>query len=758
MLLFQPDLAVQDNITKTSSTNLIMIQTVVKRDGRVVGYNEEKIKSAIRKAMLTTELGEDESLINKISVRVGLNGRERMTVEEIQDAVELELMNSPRKEVAKRYIAYRDQRSIARRAKTRDMFQEIIEAKNNDITRENANMNTDSPAGMMMKFASETTKPFVDDYLLTEEAREAVRHGYIHIHDKDYYPTKSLTCVQHPLDVILKNGFVAGHGESRPAKRIETASVIACISLETAQNEMHGGQAIPAFDFYLAPFVRSTFIEEVKNIEALDGCDLSHLYNIKLKDFVAATLDGLTGDERRLQHAVNRTVSRVHQAMEAFIHNMNTIHSRGGNQVVFSSINYGTDTSAEGRCVIRELLNSTYEGVGNGATAIFPIQIWKKKRGVSYLPDDPNYDLYCLACKVTARRFFPNFVNLDATFNQHEKWSADDPERYRYEVATMGCRTRVFEDRYGEKTSIGRGNLSFTTINIVRLAIETMNIRDYEERIDAFFKKLDNILEIAARQLNDRFEFQRTALVRQFPLLMSRLWVGSSELKPDETIAPVINHGTLGIGFIGLAECLVALTGKHHGESEDSQRLGLRIVSHMRSRANEFSERYNHNYSILATPAEGLSGKFTAKDRKSFGIIEGITDKVYYTNSNHVPVGYHCSPRHKAEVEAPYHELTRGGHIFYVEIDGDATHNPEAISDIVDLMDRYNIGYCSVNHNRNRCMNCGYEDASDGLDVCPECGSHNIDRLQRITGYLVGTTDRWNNAKLAELNDRVVHK
>ena len=758
MLLFQPDLAAQDNITKTSSTHLIMIQTVVKRDGRVVGYNEEKIKSAIRKAMLTTELGEDESLINKISVRVGLNGRERMTVEEIQDAVELELMNSPRKEVAKRYIAYRDQRSIARRAKTRDMFQEIIEAKNNDITRENANMNTDSPAGMMMKFASETTKPFVDDYLLTEEAREAVRHGYIHIHDKDYYPTKSLTCVQHPLDAILKNGFVAGHGESRPAKRIETASVIACISLETAQNEMHGGQAIPAFDFYLAPFVRSTFIEEVKNIEALDGCDLSHLYNIKLKDFATATLDGLTGDERRLQHAINRTVSRVHQAMEAFIHNMNTIHSRGGNQVVFSSINYGTDTSAEGRCVIRELLNSTYEGVGNGATAIFPIQIWKKKRGVSYLPDDPNYDLYCLACKVTARRFFPNFVNLDATFNQHEKWSADDPERYRYEVATMGCRTRVFEDRYGEKTSIGRGNLSFTTINIVRLAIETMNIRDYEERIDAFFKKLDNILEIAARQLNDRFEFQRTALVRQFPLLMSKLWVGSSELKPDETIAPVINHGTLGIGFIGLAECLVALTGKHHGESEDSQRLGLRIVSHMRSRANEFSERYNHNYSILATPAEGLSGKFTAKDRKSFGIIDGITDKVYYTNSNHVPVGYHCSPRHKAEVEAPYHELTRGGHIFYVEIDGDATHNPEAISDIVDLMDRYNIGYCSVNHNRNRCMNCGYEDASDGLKVCPECGSHNIDRLQRITGYLVGTTDRWNNAKLAELNDRVVHK
>ena len=735
-----------------------MIQTVVKRDGRIVGYNEEKIKAAIRKAMLTTELGEDESLIQKIADRIGAHGSERMTVEEIQDMVELELMNSPRKEVAKRYIAYRDQRSIARKAKTRDMFQEIIEAKNNDITRENANMNTDSPAGMMMKFASETTKPFVDDYLLSPEARDAVRSNYLHIHDKDYYPTKSLTCVQHPLDHILEYGFVAGHGESRPAKRIETASIIACISLETAQNEMHGGQAIPAFDFYLAPFVRSSFEEEVTNIENLTGRDLSSMKKTKFDDYVYRSLEGLEGDERLLQHAVNRTVSRVHQAMEAFIHNMNTIHSRGGNQVVFSSINYGTDTSAEGRCIIRELLHSTYEGVGNGATAIFPIQIWKKKRGVSYLPTDRNYDLYRLACKVTARRFFPNFVNLDATYNQHEKWRADDPKRYLYEVATMGCRTRVFENRYGEKTSVGRGNLSFSTINLVRLAIECMPIQDRSERIEAFFRKLDDILEITARQLCDRFDFQKTALVKQFPLLMSKLWNGGEKLGPEDTIESVINQGTLGIGFIGLAECLIALTGKHHGESEDSQALGLRIVGHMRSRVNDFCERYQHNFSVLATPAEGLSGKFTAKDRKTFGIIPGVTDKVYYTNSNHVPVYYHCSPRHKAEVEAPYHALTGGGHIFYVEIDGDATHNPDAISAIVDLMDQNNIGYCSVNHNRNRCMNCGYEDATADLQVCPKCGSHAIDRLQRITGYLVGTTDRWNNAKLAELNDRVVHK
>ncbi|MDE6448949.1 MAG: anaerobic ribonucleoside-triphosphate reductase, partial [Muribaculaceae bacterium] len=455
-----------------------MIQTVLKRDGRVVGYNEEKIKAAIRKAMLQTKLGEDEGLIMKIVDRIGVTGNEQMSVEEIQDRVELELMKSTRKEVAKRYIAYRNQRSIARRAKTRDMFLEIIEAKNNDVTRENANMNTDSPAGMMMKFASETTKPFVDDYLLSEEAREAVNNGYLHIHDKDYYPTKSLTCVQHPLDRILKAGFVAGHGESRPAKRIETASIIGCISLETAQNEMHGGQAIPAFDFYLAPYVRSSFIEEIKKLEDVTGEDLSDLYHVDLKDYVHRSLDGLVGRERLVAHAVNETASRVHQAMEAFIHNMNTIHSRGGNQVVFSSINYGTDTSAEGRCIIRELLNSTYEGVGNGATAIFPIQIWKKKRGVNYLPDDPNYDLYQLACKVTARRFFPNFVNLDATFNQHESWRPDDPVRYKYEVATMGCRTRVFENRFGEKTSIGRGNISFSTINIVRLAIECMNIVD----------------------------------------------------------------------------------------------------------------------------------------------------------------------------------------------------------------------------------------------------------------------------------------
>ncbi|MCI5707559.1 MAG: anaerobic ribonucleoside triphosphate reductase [Odoribacter sp.] len=734
-----------------------MIQTVLKRDGRIVGFNEEKIIAAVRRAMLHTDKGEDMELARDIADRIACRGQEQMSVEEIQDCVEMELMKSRRKDVAQVYIAYRNQRSVARKAKTRDIFLEIIETKSNDVTRENANMNADTPAGMMMKFASETTKPFVDDYLLTAEVKEAVRQGYIHIHDKDYYPTKSLTCVQHPLDKILKHGFFAGHGESRPAKRIETASILGCISLETAQNEMHGGQAIPAFDFYLAPYVRSSFVEEVKVLEDMLGKNFKHLYDYPVKDYVKRDLDGLDGDERVLQHAVNRTVGRVHQAMEAFIHNMNTIHSRGGNQVVFSSVNYGTDISAEGRCIIREMLLSTYRGVGNGVTAIFPIQIWKKKRGVNYLPDDPNYDLYELACKVSARRFFPNFINLDATFNRHELWKADDPQRYRYETATMGCRTRVFENRNGEKTSIGRGNLSFSTVNIVRIAIECMSIADKEERIGAFFKKLDSVLDLTALQLHRRLEFQKTAKAKQFPLLMSALWNGSENLKPEDTIESVIEQGTLGIGFIGLAECLVALTGKHHGEDADAQQLGLRIVTYMRDKANSYAAQYGHNYSVLATPAEGLSGKFTIKDRKSFGVIPGVTDREYYTNSNHVPVYYKCSARHKAEVEAPYHDLTRGGHIFYVEIDGDATKNPFAIMSVVDMMDYYNMGYCSVNHNRNRCMDCGHEDAVDSEEVCPVCGSWNMDCLQRITGYLVGTTDRWNRAKLAELHDRVRH-
>ena len=735
-----------------------MIKRVKKRDGRVVEFNNQKIVAAILKAMDVTESGEDIVLAAKIADTISRSEKEEMGVEEIQDCVEMELMKSPRKEVAKKYIAYRNKRSLARNAKSNEIFQEIIDAQANDITRENANMNADTPAGMMMKFASEATKAYVDSCMLSEDVREAVKNGYIHIHDKDYYPTKSLTCIQHPLDKILEHGLKAGHGESRPAKRIETASVLACISMETVQNEMHGGQAIPAFDYYLAPYVRKTFQEELKKIGAFENKDYSYLNEVKIDDYLKRDLTGMLGDERVIQHCINQTVGRVHQSMEAFVHNMNTIHSRGGNQVVFSSINYGTDTSAEGRCIIREILNTTYEGVGNGSTAIFPIQIWKKKRGISYLPTDRNYDLYKFACKVSARRFFPNFLNLDASYNQDDAWKEDDPRRFEHEVATMGCRTRVYGNKFGPKTSIGRGNLSFTTVNIVRIAIETMGIENRDERIAKFFEKLDWALDIAAKQLNERFDFQKTALKKQFPLLMNGLWLGSENLKDCDTIESVMNQGTLSIGFIGLAETLIALIGKHHGESAEAQELGLRIIKHMSERVEGYAETYQHNFTFFATPAEGLSGRFTRMDRKKFGIIPGVTDKEYYTNSSHIPVYFHCTPQHKAEIEGPYHKYENAGHIFYVEIDGDATHNPEAIMSIVDLMDKYDIGYGSVNHNRNRCLDCGYEDATDGLEECPHCHGHNIDTLQRITGYLVGTTNRWNSAKLAELKDRVVHK
>ena len=753
---------------------------IIKRDGRITEFDEQRIIKAITLAMSHTSGGVDIDLATKIadSVQNQIKDKIQVSVYEIQDLVEKKLMGSSRKEVAQEYITYRYNRDVARKAKSKDMFLEIIETKSNDVTRENANMNADTPAGMMMKFASETTKPFVDDFLLSNEARKAVKDGYIHIHDKDYYPTKSLTCLQHPLDKILKNGFRAGHGSSRPAKRIETASIIGCISLETVQNEMHGGQAIPAFDYYLAPYVRLTYKEEVKKIEKVIDEDLSRLYDKEIKDYIKAETKDLKGDEKYIQLAINGTVDRVHQAMEAFIHNMNTIHSRGGNQVVFSSINYGTDDSPEGRCIIREMLLSTEKGVGNGETPIFPIQIWKKKRGVNYLPEDRNYDLYKLACKVSAKRFFPNFLNLDASFNKHEKWRADDPNRYYYEVATMGCRTRVFGNRHGEDTSIGRGNLSFTTVNLVKIAIEAAkeaqtNLRmnfelgkdsekfmteKYNKEVKKIFlNKLETYTDIAARQLYDRYKFQCTAVAKQFPLLMSGLWQDSEKLHPSERVEEVLKHGTLGIGFIGLAECLIALTGKHHAESEKSQKLGIEIITQMKDACDRYSERYDLNYTLLGTPAEGLAGRFTKMDRKEFGTIIGVTDRDYYTNSNHVPVWYKCTAEQKAKIEAPYHKLTNAGHIFYIELDGDATHNPETVEAVVDLMDKYDMGYGSINHTRSRCLDCGFENADADLKECPICHSENIDTIQRITGYLVGTTSRWNKGKLAELHDRVTH-
>lgn len=731
---------------------------VIKRDGRTVDFNPERIRRAVNAARCAVKQ-DDLFLVDTVTSEVAAQCVDGISVEEIQDLVEQELVNYGAEEVAKAYHSYREERTKARNAKSDQTISDIVACAKNEVTRENANMNSDTPAGMMMKISSETSKRYVDDYLLSSEARKFVEDNLLHVHDKDYYPTRSLTCVQSPIDRILNGGFRAGHGESRPAKRIETASILSCISIEQTQNEQHGGQSIPAFDFYMAPYVRKTYIEELKKIEDMLHVNLKHLYEVEIADYInmPSVASNTLSDANFQQFAINQTVHRVHQAMEALVHNLNEIHSRGGNQVVFSSLNYGTDTSAEGRCVIRELLNTTYRGVGNGSTAIFPIQILKIKDGVNKKPGDPNYDLYQLACKVTAKRFFPNFLNLDASFNKDEAWNPEDPRRFEHEVATMGCRTRVYENRHGEKTSIGRGNLSFSTMNLPGLALSVMHIQDQAERINTFFSKLSKLTDVTIKQLLKRYEFQCEALVKQFPLLMSGMWIESEKLQPTDKVAPVLKHGTLGVGFIGLAECLIALIGKHHGESAEAQRLGLSIVGSIKNQVDICSKKYNLNFSVLATPAEGLSGKFTKKDRKKYGVVPGVTDKDYYTNSNHVPVYYHCSAKHKAAVEGPYHELTRGGHIFYVELDGDATHNVQAIDDIVKLMDKYNIGYASVNHNRNRCLVCGYEDASNNLQICPQCGSTHIDRLQRITGYLVGTTDRWNDGKLAELKDRVTH-
>lgn len=729
---------------------------IKKRDGRLVPFDITRIEHAIKSAC--NEVGTTGLDIAQVAKNVEARCYNGIEVEAIQDLVETELMSAGATKVAKAYILFREERNRARTRKQDAVITSVVNAERNDVTRENANSASETPAGMMMKVASENSKEYASKYLISEDVRDAVKNNILHIHDFDYYLTRSLTCLQHPVNALLSSGFKAGHGESRSAKRIETASILSAISMETIQNEMHGGQAIPAFDFYMAPYVRKTYIEEIEKLEAFTHTDLSALKKEEVEEYIVAPTDGVIATiQRAKQHAINMTVNRVHQAMEAFLHNMNTIHSRGGNQVVFSSINYGTDTSAEGRCVMRELLNSTYRGVGNGSTAIFPIQIWKKKRGVNFLPEDKNYDLYQLACKVTARRFFPNFLNLDAPFNTSEKWDANDPNRYLYEVATMGCRTRVFENRFSDNTSVGRGNLSFSTINLPGLALTVRHIENREERKAAFISALNKALAITCKQLRERYEFQCQAMAKQFPLLMSGMWMGSEHLKPNDEVRSVLKHGTLGIGFIGLAECLVALTGKHHGEDEEAQRFGIEIIEKMRDFAKESSDRYDLNFSVLATPAEGLSGKFTKKDKKKFGIIPGVTDRDYYTNSNHVPVYYKCSAAHKAAIEAPYHDLTRGGHIFYVELDGDATHNVQAVQDVVALMDKHNIGYGSINHNRNRCMDCGYEDASSNLEECPCCDSDNIDKLQRITGYLVGTTDRWNSGKLAELNDRVTH-
>ena len=751
-----------------------MSSKIRKRSGHQVDFDMQKIFTAVELAF--ESCGKKcpdtfRSILNQNTNKFKTAG----TVEKIQDEIENLLLSCGYVKIYKHFATYRAQRAEYREKMKKQDFTSIISLEINDITTDNGNMNAQSPAGMMMKFASETTKQFSKDTLLAPDVLAAMNANRIYVHDLDYYPTRSLTCVQTPLNKVLNEGMVAGHGEIRGVKHIETAATVAMISLETSQNEMHGGQSIPAFDFYMAPYVRLAFIDELKKIEETSFRDLSEFYNLELADYEPVGV-------HYIDLAIKRTVRRVHQAMEGFIHNANNIHSRGGNQVVFSSINYGTDTSAEGRLIIREVLKCTMEGVGNGATAIFPIHVFKCKEGVNKNPGDPNYDLYKMSWPVAARRFFPNYLNLDSTFNKDEAWDANDPERYMHEVATMGCRTRTYENGFGPKTSVGRGNLSFTSINLPGLAIETAietgfykkTDTGYEinpdcttsisERIKLFRKKLKANADIVAKQLDDRFKFQSKALAKQFPLLMSKLWVGSEGLKQNDTIESVINQGTLAVSFIGLAEALIMLTGKHHGEDAYSQSLGLELVEYLYTLCKGYTQEYGHNYGCFATPAEGLSGRFTVVDRKKYGIIKDVTDKDYYTNSSHVPVWYHCTPQHKAEIECPYHKFETAGHIFYVETDGDLNKNPEYIDAINRMAWKNDCGYNAINHNQMRCSCCNYEPDEEvnfkqiveGTGVCPKCGAP-MSSLSRCTGYLIDVYEKQTFGKKAEIAARVPH-
>lgn len=748
-----------------------------KRSGHQVPFDMNKIYTAVESAF--ESCGKKcpatfRSILNQNTNKF----KTAATVERIQDEIETLLLSCGHIDIYKHFSSYRDKRRVMREMKQAEVYKSIVNTERNDITNDNANQNTETPSGMMYKFGAEGTKAFGKD-MLAPRFRTPFESGYIHIHDFDHYVFGAFNCLQSPMDRIMNGGLNSGHGEARSPKRIETASFLCMISLETTQNEMFGGQGIPAFDFYLAPFVRKTYEQEIDKIAEVLKWDEDKIVEYKdypIKDYLPELFDN-----EWIKMAVERTRNRVYQAMESFIHNANAIHSRGGNQTVFSSINYGTDTSAEGRCVIRELLASTMAGVGNGATAIFPIQIMKMKEGVNKNPGDPNYDLYKAAWPVTARRFFPNYLNLDASFYQTDHWLPDDPKRYLYEPATMGCRTSVFKDRFLDyPTTVGRGNLSFTTLNLPMIALEIAiedgfykktddgyiidtehdTMERMKARITAFKAKVQEYCDLTADQLYERFEMQAKTKKYQYPLTMSGMYMGSEKLKPTDEVREILKHGTLSIGFVGLAEALIALTGKHHGEDRYSQQVGVEVIKQMYDACKEYSEKYDMNYSCFATPAESVAGKMEKIVKAKFGVIKDITDRGYFTNSNHVPVWYHCSPQHKAEIEGPYHQLTTAGHIFYVETDGDLEKNPEYVDAINRAAWKNNMGYVAINHTTARCPCCNYEydgPTKDAPGVCPHCGTK-MDTLQRITGYLSSTASKWNSGKQNELRDRVPHK
>lgn len=612
----------------------------------------------------------------------------------------------------------------------------VLQAKDSDLKRDNANINGDSPMGAMLQYGANTAKEYNLEYLIKPAIAELHRDGWIHIHDLDFYAWTT-TCTQIELRKLFKDGFNTGHGHLRAPKSIGSYAALAAIAIQSNQNDQHGGQSVVDFDYAMADGVRYTYQKYLKEGYAI--CE--RLNDLKDKEWI-------------LDYAMEKTTRDTYQAMEGLIHNLNTMHSRAGAQVPFSSINYGTDTSWEGRLAIEQLLLATEAGLGHGETPIFPIQIFRVKEGINYNPDDPNYDLFKLAMKVSAKRLFPNFAFIDAPFNL-QYYKPGHPET---EVAYMGCRTRVMGNVYDPSREIapGRGNLSFTSINLPRLGIESKG------GYLTFFKLLDKMLDATMQQLLDRYKIQASRVVRNFPFLMGEgVWMDSDGLSPDDTVGEVLKHGTLSIGFCGLAECLVALNGKHHGEDEFSQELGLRIVGYIRDYCNRKSTELSMNVTCLATPAESLAGRLLRSDRERYGIIKGVTDREYYTNSFHVPVYYHLPALKKIDIEAPYHALTNAGHISYVELDGDPTKNLAAFERVVRHMKEAGIGYGSINHPVDRDPVCGYNGIIN--DTCPCCGRSETDgvpfeRIRRITGYLVGTLDKWNDAKRAEERDRVKHE
>jgi ribonucleoside-triphosphate reductase len=769
-----------------------MITKILKRDGREVPFNNEKITNAIYKA--TIAAGEEDyekamALAEKVVEKLHKDPNIQVpSVEDIQDIVERVLIEEGLTQTAKKYILYRAERTRIREMKTRLMktYEDITfkESKDNDLKRENANIDGDTAMGTMLKYGSEGAKQFCEMFLLKPEHAEAHKNGDIHIHDLDFY-ILTTTCCQIDIVKLFKNGFSTGHGYLREPNDIQSYSALACIAIQSNQNDQHGGQSIPNFDYGMALGVAKTYsrlyrqnlakglellldmkdattlVKKVsKKLEDEDGLYPTLIPNERYLDKERKHLLEFIPDVKlinkvqsfAIEKAQAETDRNTYQAMEAFIHNLNTMHSRAGAQVPFSSINYGTDISPEGRLVIKNLLLATEAGLGNGETPIFPVQIFKVKEGINYNAGDPNYDMFKLACRVSAKRMFPNFAFLDAPFNL--KYYR--PGRPETEVAYMGCRTRVIGNVYDPSREIvyGRGNLSFTTINLPRIALRSNN------DISKFFTELDEKIDLVIDQLLERFEIQARKKVKNFPFLMGQgVWIDSDKLGWEDEVREVLKHGTLSVGFIGLAECLKALTGKHHGESEESQKLGLKIIGHMRKRMDEASQKCKMNFTLLATPAEGLAGRFVKMDRKIYGSIEGVTDREYYTNSFHVPVYYEINAFDKIRIEAPYHELTNAGHITYIEVDGDPKQNLQAFEKIIRAMKEAGIGYGAVNHPIDRDPVCGYSGTIG--NTCPYCGREEgeikFERIRRITGYLVGTLDRFNDAKREEERDRVKH-